>query len=270
MLLGLVFTVGFLLLTATRAFTNIKLKSANTLNRKATAISASIPIGMDLEQFLHKMSLSDSLTETLLSLAESCITIAETVSVAPLIGVIGAAQTESVNSSGESQKKLDILSNEIIKNGLNKTKFTAVMASEENDVPEILKETIGENHKVVVVDPLDGSSNIDCSIPTGSIFGVYELLDVKNLEKSCMQPGNNLLAAGYCLYSSSTELVISPGKTLGTYGFTLDRRTDSPRFILTRDKIVCPHRGPYWPPGLRRYVGDIKVIFFFKKLSLYY
>lgn len=105
----------------------------------------------------------------------------------------------------------------------------------------------------MVFDPLDGSSNIDAGISVGSIFGIYapseecSVQDMENPEKmmeNCVinvcQPGSSLLAAGYCLYSSSTVLVLTVGK--GTYGFTFDNLVGE--FIMShRDLKVGPASG---------------------------
>jgi fructose-1,6-bisphosphatase I len=95
---------------------------------------------------------------------------------------------------------------------------------------------------VVVFDPLDGSSNLDAGISTGSIFGIYEpseecnitdMDDPEKMMKNCVmnvcQPGNALLAAGYCLYSSSIHFVLTIGK--GVWGFTYDSLVGE--FVLT-------------------------------------
>lgn len=117
------------------------------------------------------------------------------------------------------------------------------MASEENDTPTWIS---GDGPYVVVTDPLDGSRNIDASIPTGTIFGIYkrleELEDLPTEEKALLnslQSGNRLIAAAYVLYSSATILCITFGS--GTHAFTLDRSTGD--FILTNPSIKIPPRG---------------------------
>lgn len=109
----------------------------------------------------------------------------------------------------------------------------------------------GERY-VAVFDPLDGSSNVDAGIPTGTIIGIYEhdemcVIDEECIGEDCseeearclantLQPGSNLVAAAYCLYSSSTFLVLTLGS--GTYGFTLDENLGE--FILSRPNIKIP------------------------------
>lgn len=135
------------------------------------------------------------------------------------------------------------LQNEIILSSLKKSGKVAVMASEENDLPTWISD---DGPYVVVTDPLDGSRNIDASIPTGTIFGIYKRLEeLDNLpteEKALLnslQSGNRLIASGYVLYSSATILCITFGS--GTHAFTLDRSTRD--FILTNPNIQIPPRG---------------------------
>jgi len=143
-----------------------------------------------------------------------------------------------VNVQGEDQKKLDVITNDLLKRALRFTGKLGVLASEEEDAPVDLVGNDKKDEKavlfeetgkyVVVFDPLDGSSNVDAGIPTGTIIGVYEhdescIVD-GDAESVCLantlQPGTNLVAAAYCLYSSSTFLVLTLGN--GVYMFTLD------------------------------------------------
>lgn len=118
-----------------------------------------------------------------------------------------------------------------------------MMASEEDDEPVWIRD---DGPFVVVTDPLDGSRNIDASIPTGTIFGVYKrLVELDNLPReekavlNSLQSGSKLLAAGYVLYSSATILCASFGS--GTHAFTLDHSTGD--FVLTHPHIKIPPRG---------------------------
>ena len=153
------------------------------------------------------------------------------------------------NASGEDQKKLDVVSNEIFCEVLRISGRTGVIASEEEDVPVAVEETYNGNY-VVVFDPLDGSSNIDAAVSTGSIFGIYQsdqscvpdwgaddegVVQEKCITNVC-QPGNNLLAAGYCMYSSSTILVLTVGH--GVYAFTLDPSIGE--FVMSHEDVKIP------------------------------
>jgi len=178
-----------------------------------------------------------------------------------LLGLEGA-----INVQGEEQKKLDVITNDILKSALRHTGKVGVVASEEEDTPmnalkqmkdkEILYDE-GSTY-VTVFDPLDGSSNVDAGIPTGTIFGIFhhdeycdlsaffdapETEEESTMDKEdavCMvntlQPGNNLAAAGYILYSSSTFLTMTIGS--GVYGFTLDEQIGE--FVLSHPCITLP------------------------------
>ncbi|KAK4476928.1 hypothetical protein RD792_016097 [Penstemon davidsonii] len=161
------------------------------------------------------------------------------------------------------------------------------MASEEDDCPVWLAD---DGPFVVVLDPLDGSRNIDASIPTGSIFGIYKRLqelDHLPVEEKAMlnslQSGTKLVASCYVLYSSATIMCTTFGS--GTHAFTLDHSTGD--FILTHPNIIIPPRviecrhsyvnkvccffvmsgqiysvndARYfdWPEGLRRYIDTVR------------
>ncbi|GJD10612.1 Fructose-1,6-bisphosphatase, chloroplastic [Galdieria sulphuraria] len=182
----------------------------------------------------------------------ACKKIASLVGKAGVTDLMGIYQQGIVNVHGEEQKKLDVLSNEVLKNALKYSGKMAVIASEEEDVPIMVEESYSGNY-VVVFDPLDGSSNLDAGLPTGTIFGVFQQQfsclihdyeeSIDNMELACLQntlqPGRRLIAAGYCIYSSSTMLVLSLGN--GLHCFTLD--TEVGEFVLTRANIQIPQRG---------------------------
>mmetsp|Transcript_10004 Transcript_10004/g.20271 ORF Transcript_10004/g.20271 Transcript_10004/m.20271 type:complete len:324 (+) Transcript_10004:77-1048(+) len=185
----------------------------------------------------------------------------------------------SINVQGEEQKKLDVLSNDVLKNALRFSGKMGVIASEEEDEPVVVDEVFSGNY-VAVFDPLDGSSNIDAAVATGTIFGIFDegnvgclaedhmSSDMSSEELRCLtgtlQPGSNLVCAGYCMYSSSTMMVISLGD--GVNGFTLDPQIGE--FILTHPDIKIPSRGkiysfneansPAWDPTLQQFVQSLK------------
>eukprot|EP00270_Netrium_digitus_P001176 TRINITY_DN11273_c0_g1_i1.p1 TRINITY_DN11273_c0_g1~~TRINITY_DN11273_c0_g1_i1.p1 ORF type:complete len:422 (+),score=129.50 TRINITY_DN11273_c0_g1_i1:77-1342(+) len=221
--------------------------------------------------------IDNEMTIVLSSISLACKQIAALVQragISNLTGVQGAT-----NVQGEDQKKLDVVSNEVFANCLRASGRTGVIASEEEDTPVAVEESYSGNY-VVVFDPLDGSSNIDAAVSTGSIFGIYKeseegcLVDLGDnpsldqVEEACIvnvcQPGKNLLAAGYCMYSSSVILVLSVGK--GVYGFTLDPMYGE--FVLTHDRIQIPQKGKIysfnegnyelWNDNLKAYMSDLK------------
>ncbi|CAL1370418.1 unnamed protein product [Linum trigynum] len=174
----------------------------------------------------------------------------------------------SVGSERDAPKPLDTVSNEIILSCLRNSGKVAVMASEEDDKPVWIQD---DGAFVVVTDPLDGSRNIDASIPTGTIYGVYKrLVELDHLPQeekamlNSLQSGTRLVAAAYILYSSATILCTSFGS--GTHAFTLDRTTGD--FVLTHPGIQIPPRGQIysvndaryfdWPEGLRHYIDTVR------------
>ncbi|KAH9757550.1 Fructose-1,6-bisphosphatase [Citrus sinensis] len=153
---------------------------------------------------------------------------------AKLIGLAG-----ETNVQGEEQKKLDVLSNDVFVKALISSGRTCILVSEE-DEEAIFVEPSKRGKYCVVFDPLDGSSNIDCGVSIGTIFGIYMMKDSHEPTlDDVLQPGNNMLAAGYCMYGSSCTLVLSTGS--GVNGFTLDPSLGE--FILTHPDIKIPKKG---------------------------
>lgn len=183
---------------------------------------------------------------------------------------IGAAG--NTNVQGEDQKKLDVLSNEIMINALRASGKTAVLVSEEDDeaifVGEKQDGATFESAKgkyCVVFDPLDGSSNIDAGVNIGTIFGIYLVKDgSKGTLEDVLRPGREMVAAGYCMYGSSANLVLTTGN--GVNGYTLDNQIGE--FILTHPNIRLPNRGKiysinegnsmYYHEPVLKYLDSIK------------
>lgn len=178
---------------------------------------------------------SGDLSILLTAIQTTCKTIAMNVRRARLLDLIGAAGT--ANKTGDDQKKLDILSNEIMVNTLKLCGKTAVMVSEE-DEEAIIVEDMYRGKYAVVFDPLDGSSNIDAGVNIGTIFGVYKV-DGEPTVDAVLKPGREMVVAGYCMYGSSSNIVISTGN--GVNGYTLDNGIGE--FILTHPDIRIPSRG---------------------------
>ncbi|XP_055809617.1 fructose-1,6-bisphosphatase, cytosolic-like [Solanum dulcamara] len=153
---------------------------------------------------------------------------------AKLLGLAG-----ETNVQGEDQKKLDVLSNEVFIKALVSSGRTCILVSEEDEEATFV-EPAKRGKYCVVFDPLDGSSNIDCGVSIGTIFGIYMMKDAHEPTlDDVLQPGKNMLAAGYCMYGSSCTLVLSTGK--GVNGFTLDPSLGE--FILTHPDIKIPKKG---------------------------
>ncbi|KAG8378120.1 hypothetical protein BUALT_Bualt08G0105100 [Buddleja alternifolia] len=162
---------------------------------------------------------------------------------AKLIGLAGETNVQASFSPtfiwGEEQKKLDVLSNEVFIKALVSSGRTCILVSEEDEEATFV-EPSKRGKYCVVFDPLDGSSNIDCGVSIGTIFGIYMIKDGDEPKlEDVLQPGKNMLAAGYCMYGSSCTLVLSTGS--GVNGFTLDPSLGE--FILTHPDIKIPKKG---------------------------
>ncbi|NXW38884.1 F16P1 bisphosphatase, partial [Phaetusa simplex] len=115
----------------------------------------------------------------------------------------------STNVTGDQVKKLDLLSNDLVINMLKSSFSTCVIVSEENK-DAVIVETEKQGKYIVCIDPLDGSSNIDCLVSIGTIFAIYRKMSPGEPSgKDALQPGRNIVAAGYALYGSATMLVLA-------------------------------------------------------------
>lgn len=179
--------------------------------------------------------------------------------IARLYGLSG-----STNVTGDDVKKLDVLSNDMFVNMLRSSFSTCMMVSEENE-NAIEVETEKQGKYVVCFDPLDGSSNIDCLVSIGTIFGVFrKTTEGPPTMRDALQPGRQLVAAGYGLYGSATMVVLSIGS--GVNGFMLDPAvgefvlTDRNMKIKPRGKIYSINEGyaKYWSPPVAEYVDSKK------------
>nr|CAB3465114.1 unnamed protein product [Digitaria exilis] len=200
------------------------------------------------EQGRHPESRGD-FTILLSHIVLGCKFVASAVNKAGLAKLIGLAGETNVQASkhhhhtlsraGEEQKKLDVLSNEVFVKALVSSGRTCVLVSEENEEAIFVDPALRGKY-CVCFDPLDGSSNIDCGVSIGTIFGIYMIKDKDNVTLGdVLQPGTNMLAAGYCMYGSSCTLVLSTGN--GVNGFTLDPSLGE--FILTHPNIKVPKKG---------------------------
>ncbi len=168
--------------------------------------------------------------------ARACKRIAIAVNKGALGEVLGSAGSENVQ--GEVQKKLDIISNEVLIEANEWGGHLAAMASEEMDDIHVVPNRYPQGEYMLLFDPLDGSSNIDVNVSIGTIFSV--LRKVSNhrgvSEEDFLQPGKQQAAAGYCVYGPQTTLVLTVGD--GVAMFTLDRETGS--WVLTTEQVQIP------------------------------
>ena len=204
---------------------------------------------------------ASGLSALLIDVAASIKTIAAALTRGALSGQHGSAQ--SINTHGEEQKKLDLVTNDIFLQHCEWDGLLAGMVSEEMDDVYAIPEPYPRGEYLLAFDPLDGSSNIDINGVVGSIFSVLRRAsdesDAPN-DAAFLRPGREQVAAGYAIYGPSTMLVLSVGN--GTHGFTLER--DVGNFVLTHSDIRIPEDScefainasneRFWEPPVRRYV----------------
>ncbi|MBP9956619.1 class 1 fructose-bisphosphatase [Geopseudomonas guangdongensis] len=198
--------------------------------------------------------------------ARACKEISHQVSKGALGGVLGTAGSENVQ--GEVQKKLDVLSNEILLEANEWGGHLAGMASEEMEQAYQIPGQYPKGAYLLVFDPLDGSSNIDVNVSVGTIFSVLRCPNGCDNgcdlgEEAFLQPGTEQVAAGYAIYGPQTMLMLTLGN--GVKGFTLDRELGS--FVLTHDDIRVPESTAefainmsnqrHWEAPVQRYVGEL-------------
>ncbi len=196
--------------------------------------------------------------------ARACKSISIAIGKGALGGVLGDAG--ATNVQGEAQKKLDVLSNEILLEANEWGGHLAAIASEEMDDPHPIPHRYPKGEYLLVFDPLDGSSNIDVNVSVGTIFSVLVCPEgvTEPGPEAFLQPGTRQVAAGYCVYGPSTILVLTLGD--GVNVFTLDREIGS--FVLTQRGVRIPEETSefainasnerHWEPPVQRYVAELK------------
>ena len=171
----------------------------------------------------------------------ACKMINKQVNKAGLVDILG--KYGATNVQGEEQMKLDIYANEILISVLRNSNDCAGIASEENDTFVCFNDEFSAQSKYVVMfDPLDGSSNIDCNASIGTIFAIYRRISEAGTPctlEDFLQPGNRLMAAGYVIYGSSTMMVYAT--KLSVNGFTLEPSIGE--FCLSHPDMRCAEKG---------------------------
>ena len=223
-----------------------------------------------LTQFLvarqHKGVINPDLRLLLETIARACKAISTRVNKGALADGHGSLGTENVQ--GEVQKKLDVLSNEILLEANEWGGNLAALASEEMEDPRPIPTHYPRGEYLLLFDPLDGSSNIDVNISVGTIFSILRCPKTaagaycEPDEKAFLQPGRTQVAAGFAVYGPTTVFVLTVGD--GTHGFTLDRETYT--FVLTHPDIHIPEdtqefainvsNQRRWEPPVRRYIDE--------------
>ena len=214
---------------------------------------------LSLNQAFEQAQVDPQLVSVVDSITITCKNIAERLRGGALSGLYGSAEQENVQ--GEIQKKLDVISNDLLKQALLANRNVAGIASEEED------DAIAGNAEgqyLVTFDPLDGSSNIDVNVTVGTIFSVLALPDDCNevTTDTFLQAGRNQIAAGYVLYGPSVILAITTGKGVAMYNLGADGD-----FYQTEDQIQVPETTEefainmsnqrFWEAPMQSYVNDL-------------
>ena len=220
-------------------------------------------LGLYLREMETKHGIDPRLTGLVAHLADTCKEISFKVSRGALAGVLGSAGSENVQ--GETQKKLDVIANDIMCQACAESGYVSGIASEEMDHALQVPENCEVGPYLVLFDPLDGSSNIDINVSIGTIFSILPAgtphRDVTDEE--FLQPGVNQLAAGYVIYGPQTQLVFTMGH--GTVVFTLD--LSSGTYLQTCEGMNIPAAAKefaincsnmrHWEKPVVRYINEL-------------
>ncbi|KAL7946585.1 fructose-1,6-bisphosphatase class 1/Sedoheputulose-1,7-bisphosphatase [Trichoderma barbatum] len=215
------------------------------------------------EQIKHKEATGDF---TLLchALQYSFKSIAYYIRRATLINLTGLAG--SSNTTGDEQKKLDVISNDLFIEAMRSCGKVAMLVSEEEETEILFPQAEGARY-IVSCDPIDGSSNLDAGVSVGTIFAVHKIPDGVNVarKEDILKPGTELVAAGFTMYGASAQLVMTmKGSTVN--GFTLDNGIGE--FILSHPNMRIPKARAIYSvnEGNSLYWGD-KTINYFNSLK---
>jgi len=192
----------------------------------------------------------------------ACKRIATLIGKGALSGALG--DVETINVQGETQKRLDVLTNDIFIRTNEWGGQLAGMVSEEMEAPYAIPSEYPRGKYLLLFDPLDGSSNVDVNMAVGSIFSVLRCPEgvTDPCEEHFLQPGTEQVCAGYAIYGPSTMLVLTMGR--GVHGFTLDREIGE--FMLTHPDLRIPESASefainasnsrHWEAPIKRYVRE--------------
>ncbi|KAI1166216.1 fructose-1,6-bisphosphatase [Nemania serpens] len=189
---------------------------------------------------------------------------------ATLVNLTGLAGQS--NATGDDQKKLDVIGNDLFISAMRSSGKCALLVSEEEEDIIFFNEAGAEGsgsgaRYAVACDPIDGSSNLDAGVSVGTIFGVHKLAEgSRGTKEDILRPGSELLAAGFTMYGASAQLVITmKGGTVN--GFTLDNSFGE--FILTHPDMTIPRRraiysvnegnSHYWGDHTKAYFDSLKL-----------
>jgi fructose-1,6-bisphosphatase I / sedoheptulose-1,7-bisphosphatase len=205
---------------------------------------------------------SGELNALIFDVALACKAISRAVARGALGGVLGSAAT--INIQGETQKKLDVVANDLFLRSNEWGGHLAGMVSEEMEAPYAIPVQYPKGRYLLVFDPLDGSSNIDVDVSVGSIFSILRAPSpgTDAAATDFLQPGHRQVCAGYAVYGPATMLVLTVGT--GVHAFTLDPLLGE--FILTHPNLKIPSatcefainasNSRFWEPAVKRYVDE--------------
>ncbi|MCP8899284.1 class 1 fructose-bisphosphatase [Gilvimarinus xylanilyticus] len=215
----------------------------------------------DLAQQLADDKVPSELAQLVQTLAEVSQSISAKVRLGALAGVLGSAGEQNVQ--GETQKKLDVIANDLLKEALLRLPQVRAVASEEED------DVVGANHGgayIVAFDPLDGSSNIDINGQIGTIFTVYPARDDVACDSDAQfaQPGRKQVCAGYMLYGPSTQMALTTGGPSRLYTLVPDQQ----KYQLTEAELrIAPECNEFainmanqrhWSPVVQGYIANLQ------------
>jgi fructose-1,6-bisphosphatase I len=215
-----------------------------------------------IEQQREHGKVSPELRLLLEVIARACKAISHAVSKGPLGGIGDAVGTQNVQ--GEAQKKLDVIAHDVLVEANEWGGHLAAIASEELEKPYQIPHRYPKGEFLLLMDPLDGSSNLDVNIAVGTIFSVLRCPEgcTQFDEAAFLQPGTRQVAAGFSVYGAATVLVLTVGN--GVVGFTLDRELGS--FVMTQPDIRIPadtqefainaSNSRNWDAPVRRYIEE--------------
>ena len=214
-----------------------------------------------LEQHRGLADAPEALSPLLKNIATACKKISHLVNRGELMNVLGSSESENIH--GEVQKKLDIITNDIMINTLNWGGNLAGMTSEEVDEIIAIPKQYPKGKYLALFDPLDGSSNIDVNLAVGTIFSILHChADDEPNTEDFLQKGTNQVCAGFVLYGPSTLMVLTTGN--GVNGFTLDQ--DIGEFMLTHPSMRIPEETSefainmsnqrFWEAPVQRYIDE--------------
>lgn len=224
-------------------------------------------LGTTLTQFIIEeqrsiVGATGDFTSLLNDIVTACKVISSAVNKGALAGALGSAATENIQ--GETQKKLDVISNDIFIKSNEWAGHLAAMASEEMEDIYHIPHQYPKGKYLLLFDPLDGSSNIDVNVSVGTIFSILRCPEISTVPSisDFLQPGTRQICAGYALYGPATMLVLTTGN--GVNGFTLDQNIGE--FVLTHPDLKIPtdtqefainaSNMRFWEPPVKRYIDE--------------